>query len=410
MSSAVEASVRRFGETEPRLHAFTHFDAENALLLDAALIATSASGPLVRVPVGVKDIFDAAGTPTERGSALYAGRIAESDADVVRNLRAAGAVVVGKTVTAELAMAHPGPTRNPWDLTRTSGGSSMGSAAAVAAGVVPLAVGSQTNGSVIRPAAFCGVVGFKPSFGRLSRGGMFTTSETLDQVGGFARSVRDVARLTAAMAGEPFARWWSDDAAAPRLAALRTGEWDRADDSARIRFQADVDRLAAAGGPIDWPAPPAGLEDAMGVLRTIMLAEEARAMESEMRGREELVSPTVREALAEGAAVMPERYADAIAARERIMQAFGDWATRYDAILTPPAVGEAPTPETTGDPRFCTRWSLVGAPAIVIPSGLGPNRLPLGLQLVAAPGDDRRLLAAAAWCEAVLPAIGPPEL
>jgi amidase len=148
----------------------------------------------------------------------------------------------------------------------------------------------------------------------------------------------------------------------------------------------------------------------MGVLRTIRLAEEARAMESEMRGREELVSPTVREALAEGAAVMPERYADAIAARERIMQAFGDWATRYDAILTPPAVGEAPTPETTGDPRFCTRWSLVGAPAIVIPSGLGPNRLPLGLQLVAAPGDDRRLLAAATWCEAVLPAIGPPEL
>jgi Asp-tRNA(Asn)/Glu-tRNA(Gln) amidotransferase A subunit family amidase len=410
VSSWVDASVRRFGETEPRLHAFTYFDAENALLLEAALIATNAAGPLVRVPVGVKDIFDAAGTPTERGSALYAGRIAETDADVVRNLRAAGAIVVGKTVTAELAMAHPGPTRNPWDLTRTSGGSSMGSAAAVAAGVVPLAIGSQTNGSVIRPAAFCGVVGFKPTFGRLPRGGMFTTSETLDQVGGFARSVREVAALTAAMAGEPFARWWSDDASAPRLAALRTGEWDRADQCVRDRFQADVDRLAAAGGPIDWPVPPPGLEDSLRVLRTIMFAEEARAMEPEMRGREELVSATVRGHLAEGAAVTSEIYDEAMAARERIVAAFSDWATRYDAILTPAAVGEAPTPETTGDPRFCTRWSLVGAPAIVIPSGLGPNRLPLGLQLVAAPGDDRRLLAAAAWCEARLPAIGSPQV
>src|SRR5947207_5167175 len=146
--------------------------------MDAALEATAATGALVRIPIAVKDIFDTAGSPTERGSALYAGRIAENDADVVRNLRAAGAIIVGKTVTAELAMAHPGPTRNPWDLSRTSGGSSMGSAAAVAAGVVPFAIGSQTNGSVIRPAAFCGVVGFKPSFGRLSREGMFVTSET----------------------------------------------------------------------------------------------------------------------------------------------------------------------------------------------------------------------------------------
>jgi Asp-tRNA(Asn)/Glu-tRNA(Gln) amidotransferase A subunit family amidase len=408
--SAVEDSVRRYGETETRIHAFVHFDAENSLLMDAALTATGATGPLVRVPVAVKDIFDTAGGATERGSALYAGRIAERDAEVVRNLRAAGAIIVGKTVTAELAMAHPGPTRNPWDVSRTSGGSSMGSAAAVAAGVIPLAVGSQTNGSVIRPAAFCGVVGFKPTFGRLPRDGMFVTSETLDQVGGFARSVEKVASLAAAMAGEPLARWWSDDLTPPKLGALRTGEWEHADDAAQKRFQADVDRLAAAGTPIAWPNPPSELDDAQRVLRTIMLFEEARAMERDMRHREALVSEITRANLAEGAAISDGTYHEALEARSRMVEAFVSWATPYDAILTPAAVGEAPTPETTGDPRFCTRWSLIGAPAIVIPSDLGPNRLPLGLQLVAAPGDDRRLLAAAAWCEATLPWIGAPPL
>ena len=410
VSSAVEESIRRYGETEPRIHAFVRYDAEPSLLMDAALEATAATGALVRIPIAVKDIFDTAGSPTERGSALYAGRIAENDADVVRNLRAAGAIIVGKTVTAELAMAHPGPTRNPWNPSRTSGGSSMGSAAAVAAGVVPFAIGSQTNGSVIRPAAFCGVVGFKPSFGRLSREGMFVTSETLDQVGGFARSVHKVASLAAAMAGEPLARWWSDDRTPPKLAALRTGEWEHADVAAQERFQADVDRLAAAGGPIAWPNPPEGLDDAQRILLTIMYFEEARAMDKDLRGRETLVSEVARRHLAEGASISEATYREALGARERLAEAFASWATPYDAILTPAAVGEAPTPETTGDPRFCTRWSLIGAPAIVIPSGLGPSRLPLGLQLVAAPGDDRRLITAAAWCESTLPWIGAPPL
>ncbi|HEV8471069.1 MAG TPA: amidase [Candidatus Limnocylindria bacterium] len=410
MTTALMESIARYDATEPRIHAFTRYDAEPALLLDAALEATGATGALLRVPVGVKDIFDTAGVPTERGSALYAGRIAERDAEVVRNLRAAGAVIVGKTVTAELAFYHPGATRNPWDLSRTPGGSSMGSAAAVAAGVVPLAVGSQTNGSVIRPAAFCGVVGFKPTAGRLSREGVFEFSRTLDQVGGFARSVRDAAALTAAMAGESIERWWSDDATTPKLAALRTSEWGQAEDAARDRFQADVDRLAAAGGPIEWPSPPIGLDEAPVILRTIMLFEAARAIAFDLRGREGLVSETARRALAEGAAITDASYGSALRERDRLIATFVALASRYDAILTPPAVGEAPTPETTGDPRFCSRWSLVGAPAIVIPSGLGPHRLPLGLQLVAAPGDDRRLLAAAAWCEARVPPIGSPPL
>lgn len=410
MSTTLLESLARYEATEPLIHAFARYDAQPALLLDAALEVTGATGALLRVPVGVKDIIDTAGVPTERGSALYAGRIAERDAAVVRNLRAAGALIVGKTVTAELAFYHPGPTRNPWDLSRTPGGSSMGSAAAVAAGVVPLAVGTQTNGSVIRPAAFCGVVGFKPTAGRLSREGVFEFSLTLDQVGGFARSVREAAALTAAMAGELIERWWSGDETPPKLAAIRTSEWERAEGAARDRFQADVDRLAAAGGPVEWPSPPLGLDDAPAILRTIMLFEAARALASDMRGREDLISETARRALGEGAAIPEADYRAALRERDRLIAAFVALASRYDALLTPPAVGEAPTSETTGDPRFCSRWSLVGAPAIVIPTGFGPHRLPLGLQLVAAPSDDRRLLAAAAWCEAHLPSIGKPPL
>jgi Asp-tRNA(Asn)/Glu-tRNA(Gln) amidotransferase A subunit family amidase len=410
MAWSVNESIARYGDTEPRIHAFARYDPEASLLLDAALGATGAIGTLLRAPVGVKDIFDTAGSTTERGSALYAGRIAERDAAVARNLRAAGAVIVGKTVTAELAFYHPGPTLNPWDLSRTPGGSSMGSAAAVAARVVPFAVGSQTNGSVIRPAAFCGVVGFKPTAGRLPREGMFEFSRTLDQVGGFATTVREVALLTAAMAGEPLARWWSDESAIPRLAAVRTGEWHHAEPAARDRFQADVDRLAAAGGPIEWPTLPDGLDDGPAILRTIMLFEAARVLADDLRGREHLVSETARRHLADGAAISEETYRAALQERDRLVAAFTAWATRYDAILTLPAIGEAPGSGTTGDPRFCSRWSLVGAPASVIPTGLGPHRLPLGLQLVGAPGDDRRLLAAAEWCEAHLPLIGSPPL
>src|SRR5256712_3502744 len=255
MTTALMQSLARYEATEPQIHAFARYDVEPALLLDAALEATGATGALLRVPVGVKDIFDTAGVPTERGSALYAGRIAERDADVVRNLRAAGAVIVGKTVTAELAFYQPGPTRNPWDLSRTPGGSSMGSAAAVAAGVVPLAVGSQTNGSVIRPAAVCGVVGFKPTAGRLSREGVFEVSRTPDQSRGVPPAGRQAQSLTAAMAGEVIERWWSNDATTPKLAAIRTSEGERAEGAAPPRFQAGGDRLAGAGGAGGGPPP-----------------------------------------------------------------------------------------------------------------------------------------------------------
>jgi Asp-tRNA(Asn)/Glu-tRNA(Gln) amidotransferase A subunit family amidase len=284
----------------------------------------------------------------------------------------------------------------------------MGSAAAVATRVVSAAIGSQTNGSTIRPAAFCGVVGYKPTLGRLSLDGAFEFSRTLDHAGVFARSVRSAGLFAAILAQDSERVPRADQARVPRLAALRTSEWEHASDEMRERFQADVDALAAAGGPVEWPAPPRALDDAPRILRTVMLYEAAQVVLPKIARRPDAVSALAREQIAEGARTTDRAYQDAMRERDHLIAAFADWAEPYDAILTPPTTGEAPSTDTTGDPRFCSRWSLTGAPAIAIPTGLGPHRLPLGLQLVAAPGDDARLLAAAAWVEQWLPGPGDP--
>ncbi len=398
----VDACIERYEAREPVLHAFAWFDPARARRL-ADESDRAGTGPLRGVPIGLKDIVDTAGIPTENGSRLFTGRVPDRDATIVTNLRAAGAIDVGKTVTAELAFLSPGPTTNPHDPTRTPGGSSMGSAAAVAAGIVPAAVGTQTVGSIIRPAAFCGVVGFKPSFGRVPRDGILAFSPTLDTIGGMARTVESAAWLAAALTAEPLVSWWTGRPAnAPRLAALRTTEWELASDAMRARFQGDVDRLATAGGAIEWPAPPEGLDAAVSILGTIMRYESARTVGSEALRRPELVSQVARTVFQEGLRISDAAYGDALAERERIVAAYASWASRYDAVLTPPAIGEAPGLATTGDPRFCARWTFVGAPAITLPTGRGPSGLPLGLQLVGTPGRDRELLAAAAWAESAL--------
>ena len=363
------------------------------------------------MPIGVKDIFDTAGIPTECGSALFAGRVPARSAAVVRALEDAGAIIVGKTVTAELAFLTPGPTRNPYDTGRTPGGSSMGSAAAVAARMLPGAIGTQTNGSVIRPGAFSGAVGFKPTGGRVSTAGVLEFSHTLDQVGVFGGDVASVGLLVAAIAGDPRDEWSAGPAGSPpRLAAVRTSDWDAADDAMQARFQADVDALASEGGPIEWPALPAGLEDAPALIQTVMAYESARALGPLAESRPNDVSERARAFFARGRGVAQDEYEQVIRERLRLIAAFNEWAAPFDAILTLPATGEAPGPETTGDPRFCSRWTFVGAPALVIPTGLGPAGLPLGLQLVGARGSDRRLLGAAAWAEALLPRPPAPVL
>lgn len=403
----VEACLRRYDEREPVLHAFTWLDRDRALrLADAADAASSdgrARGTLHGVPLGVKDIFDTAGIPTENGSALFAGRVPDRNAAVVDALERAGAIVIGKTVTTELAFYHPGATTNPHDPSRTPGGSSMGSAAAVAAGILPAAVGSQTNGSTIRPASFCGVVGAKPTHGRISLAGVMPFAPTLDTAGAFARTVEGAAWSCAAMSGEELDAWWSGaPSSPPRFAAARTKDWERADEPMRARFQQALDALAAAGRPIEWPTPPEEVDEAVPTLATIMRYEGARSLLADVKRDPDVVSRVARTFFEEGERIPAAEYDRAIDARSRIVDAFRAWAEPYDAILALAAIGEAPGPESTGDPIFCTRWTLIGAPAVTIPMGRGPSGLPLGLQLVAVPGKDRELFAAAAWAEKVV--------
>jgi len=413
-AALMDEALERYDATEPRIRAWAWLDAERARRLarasDERRRSGSAVGRLEGIPIGVKDIFDTAGIPTENGSALFAGRVPDTSAVAVRAAESAGAIVLGKTITAELAYLTPGHTRNPWDTSRTPGGSSMGSAAAVAVGVVPAAIGSQTNGSTIRPAAFCGVVGYKPTLGRISLDGAFEFAHTLDHAGVFARTVRSAGLVAAILAEDSERAPQAELDRVPRLAALRTSEWEHASDAMQARFQADVDALAAAGGPIAWPAPPRGLDDTPEILRIVMHYEGAQALLPTIARRPDAVSALARERLAEGARISERAYGDALRERDRLIAAFADWAAPFDAILTPPTSGEAPAADTTGDPRFCSRWSLTGAPAITIPTGVGPDRLPLGLQLVAAPGDDGRLLSAAAWAESVIGWRGAPPI
>ena len=405
--AVVEAALARYDEREPVVRAFAWLDRERALRLadeaDHRAASGAPLGPLHGVPVGVKDIYDTAGIPTENGSRLFRGRVPDRSAAAVTALEEAGAIVIGKTVTTELAFFHPGPTTNPHDPSRTPGGSSMGSAASVAAGMIPGAIGSQTNGSVIRPAAFCGVVGLKPTYGRISLEGVMPFAPTLDHAGTFTRTVLGAALLCAVLAREPAETWWAGpDAAPPRFAAIRTKDWERGSEPARKRFQQAIDALAAAGRAIEWPPLPGDVDEAVPVLRTIMAKESASTIGVAIRRDPAAVSDVAKALVREGEAISDAAYREALRERARLVAAFADWAAPYDAVLTLPATGEAPTPETTGDPIFCSRWTLVGAPAVTLPAGRGPSGLPLGVQLVAGPGDDRRLLGAAAWAEGVL--------
>ncbi|MEP7275093.1 MAG: amidase, partial [Betaproteobacteria bacterium] len=364
------------------------------------------------IPVGIKDIIDTGDMPTEDGTSLHAGRAPAHDAAVVAMLRAAGAVIMGKTVTTELATYAPGKTRNPRDPRHTPGGSSSGSAAAVAAGMVPLAVGTQTNGSVIRPAAFCGVFGFKPTFGLIPRSGVLKVSRTLDQVGVFARTLADVALIAEQLVGHdaldpdttPRARMPLVATAAeepplpPVLAYVEGPVWDRASDDTRQAFAELVDTLGDCVVRIDLP-PVANL--ALDWHKTIMEAEMAASLDREWEKGRDRVSPQLRDQLARGRATSAFDYLSARARIPLLNAGFSSIFERCDAIITPATPGTAPEGlESTGDPAFCTLWSLCGMPALTLPLMTGDNGLPLGVQMVGQRGDDARLLRTARWLEA----------
>ena len=404
--------LARSESLEKTIHAFAWLDPGHVLSAACAAEARRAAGMklgrLHGVPIGVKDIFTTAGIPTGMGSPAFAGFVPEKTAALVVRAEAEGAFTFGKTVTAELAYFTPGPTRNPWNPAHTPGGSSMGSAAAVAAGMLPLAFGTQTNGSVIRPAAFCGCVGFKPSGGTLATDGIQPFSPTLDQPGLFTRTVEDVALAFSALHEGPEALHtgvWplSPLDRLPRLAAVRSPVWPQAELAAQQSFVAALARLRAAGAEVVEIELPAVFESAHAVHRTIMAYEAARTLGELQSQQRAKLSAVLNRFLDEGQAIGEKAVAEALTTRQTLQAAFGPFANGFDAIVTPPTRGEAPaTLEHTGDPSFCTIWTLLGAPALTLPVGFGPQGLPLGLQIVGTPGDDARLLSVARWAEQAL--------
>ena len=403
------ACLERIDAVDGEIKAFVHLDREHVLAQARALDERRAQGrpigPLHGVPVALKDIIDTADYPTECGSPLCVGRRPWHDATVVAKLRAAGAVIIGKTVTTEFAYYYPGPTRNPHDRTRTPGGSSSGSAAAVAANMVPLALGSQTNGSVIRPGAFCGVFAVKPSHGLVPRAGILPLSRKLDHVGAFARSLADLALVLDVIAGhdpadadtQPFA---SADFRAiqcekpplpPRFAFVRTPVWDKTERDSRAAFE---ELSAALGSSIATVDLPESVAAAWEVHRTIMATEMAHNLAPLVARGEP--SEVMRKLLAHGKSVSAVDYLGALAKIPRYAAMIADIFDEYDAIVTPAAPGVAPKGlSATGDPAFCTLWTLTGLPALSLPLLAGEGGLPLGVQLVGASGQDARLLRTA---------------
>src|SRR5687768_3827008 len=412
----VQTCLERIRALEPKVQAWQFLDEDHALAQARACDERKRSGepigPLHGVPVGVKDIIDTADMPTENGTALHEGRTPRDDATVVRMLRGAGAVILGKTVTTECAYFNPGKTRNPHNAEHTPGGSSSGSAAAVGAGMVPLALGSQTAGSVIRPAAFCGAYGFKPSHGLIPRTGVLTLSRTLDHVGLFARSVDDLALLLEQLQGydeldpdtRPRARIPFRSVAAeepplePMFAFVRTPHWERMDADAKEAYEElrealgkqleEVQVFVSGTEPWDWH-------------RTVMECEMAANLEPLWREGAEKLSEKLRALLERGKEARALDYQRALRRIVPTVEGFDDlFMQRYDAILTPPALGTAPKGlGSTGDPAFCSVWTLLGMPAITLPLMQGENGLPLGVQLVGRRGYDARLLRTARWLE-----------
>ena len=409
----VQECLDRIAALEDGIGAWTHLDPDYALQqADAADLqrrSGAVPGPLHGVPVGIKDIFDTRDMPTEDGTPLHAGRTPACDATAVALLRQAGAIVMGKTVTTELAVYAPGRTRNPHDPSRTPGGSSSGSAAAVAARMVPLAIGSQTNGSVIRPASYCGVYGYKPTHGLISRYRVLRLSRALDHVGLFGRSVADVALLAQQMMGfddrdadmrprsapDLVGLCSGEPPVTPRLALVRTPAWERADGDVRGGFAELAEFLGDRVEEVDLNDL---LAPAYDWHRTLMEADLATNLDREYeRGRARL-STTLREMIERGRQVLAMDYSRALARIPALNEALDELFLEYDAIITPAATGEAPEGlGSTGDPVFCTPWSLCGVPSLSLPLLQGANGLPVGVQMIAGRYDDARLLRTANW-------------
>ena len=395
-SELMEAHVARIDEVESRVRAWAHFD-PNIALMSARLADTRpVDHPLYGIPFGVKDIIDAIVYPTEQGTPIHQGNQSGRDAASVALLKEAGGIVLGKAVTTELAHFHPGKTRNPHALTRTPGGSSSGSAAAVAAGMVPFALGTQTTGSVLRPASYCGVYGFKPSFGDVSRSGVFECVSSFDTVGWFTRCIEDVETVRQALVRLPSKPLEAGELGQLRLGLFRGSNWEKAEDTTREAIEQAASTLGRSGARVTDVDTPDWFSDLAEHHRRVAGFEFARAITFErVEHPHQLSRKLVDGRCEDGLQLSYDDYAAAQEALVHARLAFSELMQEYDVLLTPSAPGEAwDGLAATGDPVFNTAWTALHVPAVSIPAFKGPSGLPVGLQLVGRFRRDAELLAA----------------
>ena len=410
----VAACLARIKARDSAVEAWAHIEPQNVLeaarTADTAGIPKSGSKPLAGIPIAIKDFIDTASMPTEYGSAAFKGHQPKDDASVVSQLKAAGAIIVGKTVTTELAFFGPGKTKNPHNPAYTPGGSSSGSAAAVADNQVPLALGTQTAGSIIRPASFCGTIGFKPTFGYVSRAGILTQSAPLDTVGGYARSVDDIALLIdcisafdprdSAMSSAPkpslVAAMKTSLGRPPRFAFVKTPAWPQAEPSTQAAFEKFASEFGSKAEIVETALGP-DFDSALRLQQIVQFSDIARNYGPIADKHPHLMSQKLKDVIAEGRSFSSADYAAARAERDPLYDALRPLLINYDAILTPAAPGPALAGlGSTGSPMFNALWTYLGMPCISLPL-LQARGLPLGAQLVAARGDDGGLLRVAKW-------------
>lgn len=416
----IQALLQQIERLEPKVQAWVTLNRSGALAtakqLEEEAQRGSIRGPLHGVPIGIKDIYWTAGIKTTCGSRIFTDHVPSYDATTVARLKQAGAIILGKTVTTEFATADPGPTRNPWHLEHTPGGSSSGSAAGVAARMVPAALGSQTGGSIQRPAAYCGVFGLKPTHGRVSNYGVFPVSWCLDHMGPLARTVTDIALVLQVLAGHDpmdpstsrapvpdYLQAIQRAERAPRLGLVRQFYLERADPELRAHTEEMAQRLARAGAAVEEVKLPDSFKAVLAAHRTVMHVEAAAVHAELFRRHADLYRPKLRATIETGSLIPGMYYLQAQRIRRQFRNDMGQVFQRIDFLLAPAAPGPAPRDlTTTGDPSFNSPTSFSGLPALTVPSGLNAAGLPLAIQLMGPAFAEDRLLAAARWCEAAL--------
>jgi aspartyl-tRNA(Asn)/glutamyl-tRNA(Gln) amidotransferase subunit A len=423
----VEACLSRIEDLEEKVQAWVTVDRDGALSA-ARQCEREASGgqfrgPLHGIPVGVKDIFYVAGLRCTAGSKVMADFVAPFDATCIARLRQAGAIILGKAQTTEFATFDPAPTHNPWKPNHTPGGSSSGSAAAVAARMVPCALGTQTAGSILRPASYCGVVGYKPTYGRVSRYGVFPVSWALDHIGAMARTVEDVALVVQAMAGHdpndpgslrgpvPDLRACLGRPNPPRLGVVRDFFWEKTNTEVVRHTDAALGRLARAGAKIEERRVASIFALGHAAHRTVMKAEMAEVHRDRYKVAADKFGPKIRAAIEAGMLIGAADYFHALRVRRQFSEDLWALAATVDALVTPSTPTPAPAGlGSTGDPMFQQPWTFAGMPTVTVPCGLSEAGLPLGIQLIAAPMRDAEVLGVAAWCEKALGPLPAPPL